>query len=156
MAICNLSDLPALLKSGTCLLGLDPGRVVIGVAIADPDGRIASPLLGLTRTKLAADLTKLAEIARERNVGGLVVGLPKNMDGSVGFQGEEVRAFSEKLKAVIDPEIKIFFWDERLSSVAAERILIEGNVSRKKRKGVIDKMAAVVILQTYLDSVSPR
>ena len=138
------------------VIGLDVGSKRIGIAISDPFGWTAQPVMTLHRTELSDDLAKINELIIKENAKSLVLGLPKNMDGSVGFQGEEVRAFSEELKAVIDPQISISFWDERLSSVAAERILIEGNVSRKKRKGVIDKMAAVVILQTYLDSVSPR
>lgn len=138
------------------VIGLDVGSKRIGIAISDPFGWTAQPIMTLHRTEISDDLAKINDLIVKENAKSLVLGLPKNMDGSVGFQGEEVRAFSEELKAIIDPEIKIFFWDERLSSVAAERILIEGNVSRKKRKGVIDKMAAVVILQTYLDSVSPR
>ncbi|MBP9483513.1 MAG: Holliday junction resolvase RuvX [Negativicutes bacterium] len=138
------------------VIGLDVGSKRIGIAISDPFGWTAQPVMTLHRTELSDDLAKINELIIKENAKSLVLGLPKNMDGSVGFQGEEVRAFSEELKAVIDPQISISFWDERLSSVAAERILIEGNVSRKKRKGVIDKMAAVVILQTYLDSVSQR
>ena len=138
------------------VIGLDVGSKRIGIAISDPFGWTAQPVMTLHRTELSDDLAKINELIIKENAKSLVLGLPKNMDGTVGFQGEEVRAFSEELKAVIDPQISISFWDERLSSVAAERILIEGNVSRKKRKGVIDKMAAVVILQTYLDSVSQR
>ena len=138
------------------VIGLDVGSKRIGIAISDPFGWTAQPVMTLHRTELSDDLVKINELIIKENAKSLVLGLPKNMDGSVGFQGEEVRTFSEELKAVIDPKIAISFWDERLSSVAAERILIEGNVSRKKRKGVIDKMAAVVILQTYLDSVSQR
>lgn len=138
------------------VIGLDVGSKRIGIAISDPFGWTAQPVMTLHRTELSDDLAKINELIIKENAKSLVLGLPKNMDGSVGFQGEEVRTFSEELKAVIDPQISISFWDERLSSVAAERILIEGNVSRKKRKGVIDKMAAVVILQTYLDSVSQR
>ena len=138
------------------VIGLDVGSKRIGIAISDPFGWTAQPVMTLHRTELSDDLAKINELIIKENAKSLVLGLPKNMDGSVGFQGEEVRAFSEELKAVIDPQISISFWDERLSSVAAERILIEGNVSRKKRKGVIDKMAAVVILQTYLDSVAQR
>ena len=138
------------------VIGLDVGSKRIGIAISDPFGWTAQPVMTLHRTELSDDLAKINQLIIKENAKSLVLGLPKNMDGSVGFQGEEVRAFSEELKAVIDPQISISFWDERLSSVAAERILIEGNVSRKKRKGVIDKMAAVVILQTYLDSVSQR
>ena len=138
------------------VIGLDVGSKRIGIAISDPFGWTAQPVMTLHRTELSDDLAKINELIIKENAKSLVLGLPKNMDGSVGFQGEEVRTFSEELKAVIDPKIAISFWDERLSSVAAERILIEGNVSRKKRKGVIDKMAADVILQTYLDSVSQR
>lgn len=155
MAICNLSDLPALLKPRSCLLGLDPGRVVIGVAIADPDGRVASPLLGLKRTKLVADLDKLAQIVRERNVGGVIVGLPKNMDGTEGPSAQAVRTFVSNMRKAGPPlaDLPVVFWDERLSTAAVTRFMLEDDMSRKRRDETVDKAAAAYILQGALDAL---
>ena len=155
MTICNLSDLPSLLKPRTCLLGLDPGRVVIGVAIADPDGRVASPILGLKRTKLAADLEKLAQIARERNVGGIIVGLPKNMDGTEGPSAQAARTFVSSLRKFepLFADLPIVFWDERLSTAAVTRFMLADDMSRKRRDETVDKAAAAYILQGALDAL---
>ena len=155
MAICNLSEIPALLKPGQCLLGLDPGSVVIGVAISDPGLRVASPLTSITRRKFSDDAAALVRIIEERQIGGLVVGLPKNMDGSEGPSAQSARALIRNLTQrgqLPDPDMAIAFWDERLSSAAVERFMIEGNMSRKRRDAVIDKAAAAYILQGALDS----
>ncbi len=155
MAVCNLSELPASLKKGQCLLGLDLGSVVIGVAISDPDRRVASPLTSITRTKFPADAEQLVKIIIERNIGGLVVGLPKNMDGSEGPAAQSVRAFIRNLLQrgnLPDKDLAVAFWDERLSSAAVERFLIEGDMTRRRRGEVIDKAAAAYILQGALDS----
>lgn len=159
MAICNLSELPAQLKPGQCLLGLDPGSVVIGIAISDPGLRIASPLTSLARKKFGDDAAILVKIIKERQIGGLVVGLPKNMDGSEGPSAQSARAFIRNLTQrgqLPDPDIAVAFWDERLSSAAVERFMIEDNMSRKRRDAVIDKAAAAYILQGALDSFSRR
>src|ERR1700744_3679310 len=97
MAICNLSELPQQLKAGTCLLGLDPGSTVIGVAISDPSLSVASPLTHITCGKFAADAAALVAIVRERKIGGLIIGLPKNMDGSEGPSAQSARAFVRNL-----------------------------------------------------------
>ncbi|MDX2028324.1 MAG: Holliday junction resolvase RuvX [Alphaproteobacteria bacterium] len=157
MPICNLSDLPALLKQGQCLLGLDPGSTAIGVAISDPGLRVASPLTTIMRAKFAEDAAALIKIIRERNVGGLIVGLPKNMDGSEGPAAQSARAFVRNLLErgnLPDPTLPVAFWDERLSSAAVERMLLDDDMSRKRRDAVIDKAAAAYILQGALDSLS--
>jgi len=156
MAVCNLSDFPALLKPNTCLLGLDPGKVVIGVAISDPNWRVASPLTGIEHTKFTADAAALARIVKERNIGGLIIGLPKNMDGSEGPSAQSARTFaSNLLKPGILPveALPIAFWDERLSTAAITRFLIEDDMTRKRRDEVVDKAAAAYILQGALDAL---
>lgn len=156
MPICNLSDLPALLKPGQCLLGLDPGKVVIGVAIADPDGRVASPLMGLTRTKLAADLAVLGKIIQERRVGGLIIGLPKALDGTEGPAAQAARTFASNLLKRSDPpmpEMPVVFWDERFSTAAVTRFMLSDDMSRKRRDETVDKAAAAYILQGALDAL---
>jgi len=155
MTICNISDLPERLKSGTCLLGLDPGRVVVGVAVSDPGRSIASPLLGLTRTKLAADLTKLAGIVKERNIGGIIVGLPKNMDGTEGPSAQAARTFVSNMRKFGPPfaDLPFVFWDERFSTAAVTRFMIADDMSRKRRDETVDKAAAAYILQGALDAL---
>ena len=135
------------------IMGLDVGDKTIGVALSDPLGWTAQGLKTVQRTGIKKDLQKLGEIIKEYDVKKIVVGLPKNMDGTIGPQCQKVLEFNEKLgKRFTD--IEIIQWDERLTTVAAERTLIEADVSRKKRKEVIDKIAAVHILQGYLDRIS--
>ena len=138
------------------MIGLDVGDRRIGVAAADGLGLTAQGLPTIERRKLGDDLDRLIAVISERKASKLVVGLPKNMDGSVGFQGEKVRGFVEALLERIrssgSTEPEIIFWDERLTTVAAHRTLLEADMSRKKRKGAVDKLAAVFILQGYLDS----
>ena len=135
-------------------LGLDVGEKRIGIAISDPFGWSAQPVKTLHRQSDTTDFEEIADCVAENQVACLVVGLPKNMNGTIGSQGESVQAFAEELKTYLSAEVEVRFWDERLSSRSAERVLLEGNVSRKKRKDVIDKMAAVIILQNYLDAHS--
>lgn len=134
------------------VLGLDVGEKRIGMSISDPMGWLAQPIETLHRTKIETDLEQIQKWANHYKVQKIVVGLPKNMNGTVGPQGEETKAFAELLKNHLDSSIEFVLWDERLSSRSAERVLIEGNVSRKNRKGVIDTVAAVIILQNYLDA----
>jgi putative Holliday junction resolvase len=132
-------------------MGLDIGQRRIGIALSDPMELFAQGYGVLERgASLNQDLHRLNEIISKETVEGIVVGLPKNMDGSEGFMAEKVRAFSEKMKERFD--LPLFFWDERLSTVAAERVLLEADLSRKKRKQKIDQVAAVFILQNFLDS----
>jgi putative Holliday junction resolvase len=137
------------------MLGLDVGDKRIGIAAADGLGITAQGLPTLERRKLVEDLDALIRILTERKAGKLVVGLPKNMNGTIGPQGEKVRQFAEALLArmtergLVLPEV--VYWDERLTTAAAHRTLLEADVSRKKRKAAVDKLAAVLILQGYLD-----
>ena len=135
------------------IMGLDVGDKTIGVALSDPLGWTAQGLKTVQRTGIKKDLQKLGEIIKEYNVKKIVVGLPKNMDGTTGPQCQKVLEFNERLGKRFS-DIEIIQWDERLTTVAAERTLIEADVSRKKRKEVIDKIAAVHILQGYLDRIS--
>ena len=134
------------------LLGLDIGERRIGIAVSDELGMTAQGISTLYRGNPEEDIRRLAGIIREWSGEKIVVGLPRNMNGTYGPQSQKVKDFIEELKSEIP--IETIYWDERLTSVAAERTLIEGNVSRKKRKTVIDKIAAVMILQGYLDRMS--
>ena len=131
------------------IMALDVGSRTIGIACSDALLMTAQGIETIRRTSLENDFNLLRELISEYEVHELVVGMPKNMNGTKGDRAEKTEEFVEKMKAVID--LPVTFWDERLSTVMAERQLIAADVSRKKRKGVIDKMAAVVILQGYLD-----
>ena len=131
------------------IMALDVGSRTIGIACSDALLMTAQGIETIRRTSLENDFNRLRELISEYEVYELVVGMPKNMNGTKGNRAEKTEEFVEKMKAVID--LPVTFWDERLSTVMAERQLIAADVSRKKRKGVIDKMAAVVILQGYLD-----
>ena len=131
------------------IMALDVGSRTIGIACSDALLMTAQGIETIRRTSLENDFNRLRELIAEYEVHELVVGMPKNMNGTKGDRAEKTEEFVEKMKAVID--LPVTFWDERLSTVMAERQLIAADVSRKKRKGVIDKMAAVVILQGYLD-----
>jgi putative Holliday junction resolvase len=155
--ICNLSDLKRLCPPKTCLLGIDPGSVVVGLAISDPDWRVASPLVGLEKGKFSALAPKIANIVKERNVGGLIVGLPKNMDGTEGPSSQAARTFASNLKRsglLPNADMPIVFWDERLSTAAVTRFMISDDLSRKRRDATIDKAAAAYILQGALDALA--
>ena len=130
-------------------MGLDVGDKTIGVAVSDLMGLTAQGVKTVKRVGKKKDIEALKEIIKERQVNKIVSGLPKNMNGTLGPQGEKVIKFCELLEQ--ETGIKIEYWDERLSTVAAERTLIQGNVRRENRKGVIDMVAAVIILQGYLD-----
>jgi len=134
------------------VLGLDLGSKTIGLAIGDSGLSIASPLETIRRKTLAVDFARLAEIIGERDVGGLVIGLPVNMDGSEGKRCVETRKFAAAFVAKID--LPIMFWDERLSTAAVERAMIEADLSRGKRAKIVDKVAAAYILQGALDFLS--
>lgn len=156
MAVCNLSDLPALLKPGFCLLGLDPGSVTVGVAVADPAGRVASPLAGLPRGKFTALAAALVKIIQERKIGALIIGLPKNLDGTEGPAAQSARTLASNLLRqgrLPDPDMPIVFWDERFSTAAVTRFMLEDDMSRKRREETVDKAAAAYILQGALDAL---
>lgn len=132
------------------ILGLDVGNKTIGVAVSDLLGYTAQGVTTIIRETLEKDLEKLMDILdKYDDVEIVVLGMPKNMNGTIGPQGQKVQDFGNFLKKRIKP--KITYWDERLTTVSAERTLIEADVSRKKRKQVIDKLAAVYILQSYLE-----
>ncbi|MGG7164405.1 Holliday junction resolvase RuvX [Clostridium ihumii] len=133
------------------ILGLDVGDRTIGVAISDPLGFTAQGITTIRRKKLEEDINELLKICDEYKVEKIVSGLPKNMNGTVGEQGEKVKMFCEELKKHIDKDI--IFWDERLTTVAAHKAMLEADMSRKKRKQIVDKIAATYILQGYLDSI---
>lgn len=133
------------------IMALDVGSKRIGVALSDPLKITAQGLQTFQRTTLDKDIAGLWQLIDAHEVSRLVVGLPKNMDGSVGFKAEEVQQFIADLTA--ERNIEVTWVDERLTTVSAERTLLEADVSRAKRKKVIDKMAAVIILQSYLDRI---
>ncbi len=145
----GLADLFGRLKRDERLLGLDVGTKTIGLALSDVMRQIATPLETIRRTKFQADAARLLELAREHGVGGLVIGLPINLDGSEGPRAQSTRAFARSLAPLTD--LPLAFWDERLSTAAAERALLEADTSRKRRAELIDKMAAAYILQGALD-----
>ena len=130
-------------------MGLDLGDVRIGIALSDPMGIIANALEVYLRVERQKDLEHIVTLSKLHQVDTIVVGLPKNMDGSEGPRAEVTRQFGEELKKLTD--CRITYLDERLSSVSAERLLIEADMRRDKRKTVIDKVAAAIILQNYLD-----
>lgn len=130
------------------ILALDVGEKRIGVAVSDPLGITAQGLDTIQRTSIDEDLAFIAKLAKEKEASEIVVGLPLNMNGTLSQNAKGVLIFIEKLKGVTG--VPINTWDERLSTMQSERILLEADVSRKKRKGVLDKMSAQVILQGYL------
>ena len=134
------------------ILGLDVGDKTIGIAASDELLFTAQGIEVIRRTSLDRDIARLKELHQLYDVERMVVGLPKNMNGSIGPRGELIQEFAKYL-AEYFPGIEVILWDERLSTVAAEKMLISADVSRAKRRKVIDKMAAVFILQGYLDSL---
>lgn len=131
------------------LMGLDVGDKTIGVALSDLLMITAQGLTTIKRTNLKADMQELRKIIEEYNVTKIIVGMPKMMDGTIGIQGEKVIEFTEKLKQKIN--LPTDFQDERLTTALSEKILISADVKRKKRKEIIDKLAAVQILTTYME-----
>ncbi len=151
MAICSLEELPKALAPGARLLGLDLGSKTIGLALSDPGFMIGSPIETLRRSKFTKDAAALAAVIAAHGIGGLVIGLPINMDGTEGPRCQSTRQFAANL-IESGLELPIAFWDERLSTAAVQRFLIdEADMSRQKRAQVVDKMAAGYILQGALD-----
>src|SRR6478609_1261968 len=134
------------------LVGLDLGTKTIGVAVSDPDRRLATAVETVQRKAFKADAARLLAIASERQAVGFVLGLPINMDGSEGPRAQSTRAFARNLSSLTD--LAIAFWDERLSTAAVERELIANDVSRARRAEVIDQHAAIFILQGALDRLA--
>jgi putative Holliday junction resolvase len=151
MAILAPPELKQTLKPGARLMGLDLGAKTIGLALSDLSLTIATPYRTLARTKFSRDAATLEDLIETEGVGGLVIGLPLNMDGSEGRAAQSARQFARNLLERI--EIPIAFWDERLSTAAVTRTLLEADVSRRRRARVVDKMAAAYILQGALDSL---
>jgi putative Holliday junction resolvase len=151
LALVDPAQLKSMLAPGARLLGLDLGEKTIGLALSDTGLTIATPLKTLKRTKFSVDAVTLSALIVEHGVGGLVVGLPLNMDGSEGPSVQSARAFVRNFNA--KSEIPIVMWDERLSTAAVTRTLIDADASRKRRKEVVDKMAAAYILQGALDAL---
>lgn len=133
-------------------IGLDVGDRTIGIAVSDPLGYTAQGITTVRRKSLEQDLQNLKEIFSDYTIEAIVVGLPKNMNGTIGPQAEKAMAFGEALKEEFG--LEIVYWDERLTTMAAHRVMIEADFSRKKRKTLVDKIAATYILQGYLDKIS--
>jgi len=148
--ICDpFEEFAAALPPMSALIGLDLGDKTIGVAVSDRIGAAATPIETIRRKKFTPDAERLLQFARNREVGGILLGLPRNMDGSEGPRCQATRAFARNLARMT--ELPIGFWDERLSTVAAERALLEADTSRKRRAELIDHVAASYILQGALD-----
>jgi len=148
----TIDDFAAALPRARALVGLDLGTKTIGVSVSDGLLSVASPLETIKRTKYTADTARLEQIIDARNIGGIVLGLPFNMDGSEGPRCQSTRAFARNFAR--QSELPITYWDERLSTVAAERALLEADASRRRRAEVIDNVAAAYILQGALDRLS--
>ena len=131
-------------------MSLDVGTKTIGIATSDLMWMIANGIETIRRTSVERDFTRIGELIKEHEVSTLVVGYPKNMNGSIGERAQICEAFAEELRNRF-PACKVVLWDERLSTVAAEKVLVDADMRRNKRKKIIDMMAAVVILQNYLD-----
>jgi putative Holliday junction resolvase len=152
MPVLALPDAALLLQPRGALIGLDLGTKTIGVAASDPDRRVAAAVETIARKKFSLDADRILALAAERRAAGFVLGLPINMDGSEGPRAQATRAFARNLAQ--RTELPIALWDERLSTAAVERALIDIDVSRARRKKVIDQHAAVYILQGALDRLA--
>jgi len=150
--IVTLEELASRLSVKSRLMGLDLGTKTIGLALSDILRTIATPLQTIRREKFTTDIKILLQLANEHDVSALVIGLPFNLDGSEGPRAQATRAFARNLGQ--HTELPLVFWDERLSTVAVERTLLEADASRKRRAEVIDKMAAAYILQGALDRLA--
>jgi len=151
-AILPLAEAAAHFAARGTLIGLDLGTKTIGVAVSDPDRKLAAGVTTIARKNFSADARALLALAAERNASGFVLGLPINMDGSEGPRAQSTRAFARNLAKLT--ELPIALWDERLSTAAVERSLIEADMSRRKRAEVIDQHAAAFILQGALDRLA--
>jgi len=152
MPVLPLTEAAPLLRARGALIGLDLGTKTIGVATSDPDRRLATSVETVARKTFTADAARILALAAERKAVGFVLGLPVNMDGSEGPRAQSTRAFARNIAKLT--ELPIALWDERLSTAAVEREMIAADVSRGKRKAVIDQHAAVFILQGALDRLA--
>jgi putative pre-16S rRNA nuclease len=152
MPVLELMAVAALLPARGALICLDLGSKTIGVAVSDPDRRVAAPVETVKRTRFGLDAQRVLALSSERRAVGIVLGLPVNMDGSEGTSAQSARAFARNLAKLT--ELPIALWDERLSTAAVERALIAADAGRAKRKAVIDQHAATYILQGALDRLA--
>jgi putative Holliday junction resolvase len=148
----TLDDLAKTLKPGERLMGLDLGSKTIGIAISDVTRQIATPIDTIHRSKFSADAAQLLALAARENAAAIILGMPVNMDGSEGARAQSTRAFARNLSKL--SPLPVIFWDERLSTAAVERMLIEADRSRAKRSRIVDKLAAAYILQGALDRLA--
>lgn len=150
----EIASLPEAIAKGSRLLGLDIGEKTIGLAVSDPALRVASPITTIRRRKFTRDAEELEQIIEQHGVGGLVIGLPVNMDGTEGPKCQSVRQFARNMQ-YRGNDLPMAFWDERLSTSAVQKFLVdEADMTRKRRGEVVDKMAAGFILQGALDYLS--
>jgi putative holliday junction resolvase len=152
MPVLALVEIASLLPARGALIGLDLGSKTIGVAVSDPDRRLAIPVETILRKRFSLDAERVFELSSERCAVGFVLGLPVNMNGTEGPRAQAVRAYARNLATVTN--LPIALWDERLSTAAVERALIAADLSRAKRKAVIDQHAAAYILQGALDRLT--
>jgi putative Holliday junction resolvase len=152
MIVASITDLKEALPHQQRLMGLDLGEKTIGVAVGDPGHRIATPITTIRRSKFGEDAQKLLALVDDRQVGGLVIGLPLNMDGSEGPRCQSVRQFANNLAKLRD--LPMTFWDERLSTVAVTRDMLTADLSRAKRAKIVDQSAAAFILQGAFDRLN--
>ena len=152
MAICNPADLPQVLKKGQRLLGLDVGTKTIGLALSDTLLMVATPLRTVRRTRFKADAAEVLREVDAHGVGALAIGLPIALDGRESPRSQSVRQFARNLLEVRD--LPVVFWDERLSTAAVERTMIEADLTRRRRSEIIDRTAAAYILQGLLDRLA--
>ena len=151
----EIQDLKTAIEPNSRLLGLDLGSKTIGVAVSDPALMLASPITTVNRTKFTKDAIELENMVQEFNIGGIILGLPLNMNGTEGPRCQSTRQFAENLRTERDWTMPIALWDERLSTSAVEKFLIgDVDMNRKRRAEVVDKMAAGFILQGALDYIS--
>ena len=151
MAFCNPADLPGKMRKLSRILGLDLGSRTIGIAISDPFLHVASPLETLQRKKFTKDAEHLAGLVKEMDVGAFLIGLPLNMDGTEGPRCQSTRDFAREL--ILRINLPVAFFDERMSTMAVERTMIDADMSRKKRAARVDQLAAAYILQAALDTL---
>lgn len=147
----DIAEFAATLPTMRPILGLDLGEKTVGVAASDGLLQASNAVLTIKRRKFGLDAAEIMKVAADRDAAGLILGLPRNMDGTEGPRCQSTRAFARNLSGVT--ELPIAFWDERLSTVAAERALIEADLTRKRRKEIIDSVAATYILQGALDRI---
>jgi len=152
MAICNPADLPQILEKSQRVLGLDVGTKTIGLALSDTRRMVATPLRTIRRTRFKADAAEVLREVDTHGVGALAIGLPIALDGRESPRSQSVRQFARNLLEVRD--LPVVFWDERLSTAAVERAMIEADLTRRRRSEIIDRTAAAYILQGMLDRLA--